>query len=130
MRRDPVRRAFRMVADGEIQTALPKKAPIRCIIDPKGKFRETPRAYAKATGKYPCARVAGRGTVILDVKFVGIRRKDFSGMGIIGLDGDKRRVIVLKAESGCHDGSRCWSSWSLACQSDEGEDEDCQTHAA
>jgi hypothetical protein len=95
-----------MVADSKIQPALPKETPIRRIIDPKGKLREAPRAYAQATGKYPRARVAGRGTVIFDVEFVGIRGKDFSGMRVIGFDGDKRRVFVLKAESGCHDGFR------------------------
>src|SRR5690242_14216641 len=106
MCRDAMRHAFGVVAGSKIQSAFPQKTAVRGVVHAERKLRETAASYAKASREDPCGGATGRRTVILDVEFVGLRRKHFSGLRIIGLNRDERSVFVLKAESGCHDGVR------------------------
>jgi hypothetical protein len=101
---------LRMFAGGEVQTTFPEKTSIRCIVDPKGKFRKTAGPGSDTSGEDPRAGMVGRRAIVLDVEFVGFRGKYFPGLRIVRLDGDKRDFFVLKSESRCDDlHVRSWS---------------------
>jgi len=110
-RHDSVCPDLRMFAGGEVQTTFPEKTSVRCIVDSKGKFRKTAGPRPDTSGEDPRARLAGRRAIVLDVEFVGVRGKYFSGLRIVRLDGDKGDFFVLEPESGCDDDLRV-GGWS------------------
>src|SRR6476469_2292311 len=106
VRHDSVCPDLRMFTGGEVQTTFPEKTSVRCIVDPKGKFRKTAGPRPDTSGEDPGAGMAGSRAIVLDVEFVGVRRKHFPGLRIVGLDGDKGNLFVLKSESSCDDDLR------------------------
>jgi hypothetical protein len=111
VRHDSVCPDLRMFAGGEVQTTFPEKTSVRCIVDPKGKFRKTTGPRPHTSGEDPRAGMAGGRAIVLDVEFVGLRGEHVPGLRIISLDSDKGDFFVLEPESGCDDDLRV-GGWS------------------